>query len=69
MEDPQALAGLLKGDESDDDFHYEEVEVMRYLLKYMKIFENLLTFSCHHYYAVRMRMTVQVKIWMLHYAV
>jgi WD40 repeat protein len=28
MEDPQALAGLLKGDESDDDFHYEEVEVM-----------------------------------------
>jgi hypothetical protein len=29
MEDPQALADLLKGDESDDDFHYEEVEVMR----------------------------------------
>ncbi len=31
MEDPQVLsaADLLNGAESDDDFHYEEVKVMR----------------------------------------
>lgn len=28
MEDPQALADLL-ADDADDDFNYEEVEVMR----------------------------------------
>ena len=30
MEDPQAIADLL-ADEADDDFTYEEVEVMRYV--------------------------------------
>ena len=45
MEDPQAIADLL-ADEADDDFTYEEVEVMRYVFRVFWRYLCVFSYSC-----------------------
>ena len=65
MEDPQAIADLL-ADEADDDFTYEEVEVMRYVFRvfwrYLCVFLICAACACPGV-LVRRTMTVPVKTW------